>query len=140
MNENMHKSISKDIIDTTAKPDSVDAYLSTVPEEARATLIKLRKMIQTAAPNATEGISYQIPTFKYKGPLVAFAAFPTHCSLYVMSPAVMNMYKDELKSYDTAKGTIRFSANKTLPAALVKKLVKARIEENEKAKGAKESI
>lgn len=136
----MHKSISKDIIDKSTKPDSVDVYLSNAPEEARATLIKLRKMILAAAPNATEGISYQIPTFKYKGPLVAFAAFPTHCSFYVMSPAVMNMYKDELKSYDTAKGTIRFPTNKPLPAALVKKLVKARIEENEKAKGAQESI
>ncbi len=129
----MHKSVSKDIVDKSTNSDSVDAYLATVPEEARDTLIKLRKMIQAAAPNATEGISYQIPTFKQKGPLVAFAAFPTHCSFYVMSPAVMNMYKDELKSYDTAKGTIRFQANKPLPAALVKKLVKARIEENEKA-------
>ncbi|WP_321417522.1 DUF1801 domain-containing protein [uncultured Methanomethylovorans sp.] len=129
----MHKSVSKDIIDKSTNSNSVDAYLAIVPEEARGTLIKLRKMIQAAAPNATEGISYQIPTFKQKGPLVAFAAFPAHCSFYVMSPAVMDMYKNELKSYDTAKGTIRFPANKPLPATLVKKLVKAQIEENENA-------
>ncbi len=117
-----------------AKHETVDDYLATVPQDARATLLKLRKLIQATVPDATEGISYQIPTFKYKGPLVAFAAFPNHCSFYVMSPAVMEMYKDELKSYDIAKGTIRFPVNKPLPAALVKKLVKARIEENEKTK------
>ncbi|AGB49771.1 hypothetical protein Metho_1573 [Methanomethylovorans hollandica DSM 15978] len=129
----MPKSLSKGIIDNVSGPKSVDAYLAGVPEDARATLIKLRKIIQATAPNATEGISYHIPTFKYKGPLVAFAAFPAHCSFYVMSPAVMEAHRDELRSYDTAKGTIRFPVNKPLPASLVKKLVKARIEENEKA-------
>lgn len=128
----MPKSISKGIIDNDSGQKAVDAYLATVPEDARAALIKLRKIIQAAAPNATEGISYHIPTFKYKGSLVAFAAFPTHCSFYVMSPQVMDAHKEELKSYDTAKGTIRFPVNKPLPASLVKKLVKARIEENEK--------
>ncbi len=128
----MPRSLPKGIIDNDSDPKAVEAYLATVPEDARATLIKLRKTIRAAAPNATEGISYHIPTFKYKGSLVAFAAFPTHCSFYVMSPAVMEAHKDELKSYDTAKGTIRFPVNKPLPASLVKKLVKARIEENGK--------
>jgi uncharacterized protein YdhG (YjbR/CyaY superfamily) len=109
----------------------VDDYLAAVPEEARATLEKLRKTIQAAAPKATQTISYRIPTFKYHGPLVGFAAFPNHCGFYVMSPSVMEAHEDELKPYDTSKGTIRFQASKSLPAALVKKLVKARIVENE---------
>jgi uncharacterized protein YdhG (YjbR/CyaY superfamily) len=109
----------------------IDDYLAAVPDEARATLEKLRKTIRAAAPKATETISYRIPTFKYHGPLVAFAAFPNHCSFFPMSPSVMEAHKDELKPYETSKGTIRFPAHKPLPAALVKKLVKARIAENE---------
>lgn len=96
-----------------------------------AALEKLRKTIKAAAPKATESISYRIPTFKYQGPLVAFAAFPNHCSFYPLSPSVLEAHRDELEAYDTSKGTIRFPATKPLPAALVKKLVKARIEENE---------
>jgi uncharacterized protein YdhG (YjbR/CyaY superfamily) len=113
---------------------SVDEYLRGVPKEARDTLEKLRKTIQTTAPQATEAISYRIPTFKHKGPLVGFAAFNDHCSLFVMSPPVMEAHKDELKRYDTSKGTIRFPFGKPPAAALVRKLVKARIEENEARK------
>lgn len=109
----------------------VDGYLAAVPEEARAALEKLRRIIKAAAPNAVESISYQIPTFKYHGPPVAFAASKGHCGFYVMSPSVMAAYKQELKPYDTATATIRFPADKPLPAALVKKLVEARMEENE---------
>jgi uncharacterized protein YdhG (YjbR/CyaY superfamily) len=86
----------------------VDSYLAAVPEEARAALEKLRKTIKAAAPKADEVISYQIPTYKHYGPLVGFAAFPNHCGFYVMSPAVMDAHRDELESYDTSKGTIRF--------------------------------
>lgn len=109
----------------------VDAFLAAVPEEARATLEKLRKTIRAAAPEATEGIGYGIPTFYFQGPLVAYAASRNHCGFYVMSPAVMDAHREELKKYDTSKGTIRFPANKPLPSALVKKLVNARIVENE---------
>jgi hypothetical protein len=64
-------------------PSSVEHYLSQLPEEARATLEKLRKTIKAAAPNTTETISYQMPTFKYQGrALVGFAAFKNHCSLF----------------------------------------------------------
>ena len=110
----------------------VDAYLASIPEDARAALQKLRRVIRSAAPKATEAISYQIPTFRYNGPLVSFAAFPNHCGFYVLSPAVMEAHKAELRDYETSKGTIRFSASKPLPAALVRKLVRARIAENEK--------
>jgi uncharacterized protein YdhG (YjbR/CyaY superfamily) len=80
---------------------------------------------------ATEAISYQLPTFKLDGRgLVAFGAFKNHCSLFPMSMAVIKAHEGDLKNYYTSKGTIRFTVDKPLPAALVKKLVKARIEEN----------
>jgi uncharacterized protein YdhG (YjbR/CyaY superfamily) len=116
----------------------VDAYLAEVPEEARATLEKLRKTIKAAAPRATEVISYQMPMYKQNGMLVGFAAFKDHCSLFP-GAAVINAHKEEFKRYDTSKGTIRFPASKPLPAALVKKLVKARIEENEARAAASKS-
>jgi uncharacterized protein YdhG (YjbR/CyaY superfamily) len=109
---------------------NVDEYLAGVPEEARATLAKLRQTIKAAAPMASEGISYQMPMYKHHGMVVGFAAFKDHCSIFPGS-AVMDAYKEELKHYDTSKGTIRFPANKPLPARLVKKLVRARIKENE---------
>jgi uncharacterized protein YdhG (YjbR/CyaY superfamily) len=97
----------------------VDEYLQRVPEPARSTLNRIRAVIRSAAsPEATEAISYRIPTFRYKGPLVGFAAFPDHCSLFPMSPSVIEAFKDELKSYSTSKGTIRFPLDKPLPAAL----------------------
>ncbi|MGH2555400.1 MAG: iron chaperone [Actinomycetota bacterium] len=116
----------------SAPAREVDAYLATMPEEARPTLEKLRQTIKAAAPHATETISYGIAILKLQGrPLVGFGATKNHCAFYVMSPPVMEAHKDELKSYDTSKGTIRFPAGKPLPAALVKKLVKARIAEND---------
>jgi len=113
-------------------PKDVDAYLTGLPKEQRDALEKLRKIIQAAAPKAEEVISYQIPYFKYHGPLVAFRAARNHCSFHVMSFAVMDAHKAELKGYDTAPATIHFPSDKPLPAALVKKLVRARIAENEK--------
>lgn len=112
-------------------PESIDEYLDALPETPRATLDKLRKTIHTIVPEAEETISYMIPTFKYKGGLVGFGATVNHCALYVMSPAVMESMKDELTSYDTSKGTIRFPHNKPLPATLLKKIITARIRENE---------
>ena len=113
------------------KAESVDDYLASVPADARAALLKLRKTIQSAAPKATEEISYQVPTFKHHGGLVAYAAFPDHCSFFVMSTEVMRAHAAELENYPVGKGSIRFPADKPLPATLVKKLVKARIAENE---------
>jgi uncharacterized protein YdhG (YjbR/CyaY superfamily) len=109
---------------------NVDEYLAGVPKEARTTLEKLRKTIKAAAPMASEGISYQMPMYKHHGMVVGFAAFKNHCSIFP-GAAVMDAYQEELKPYETSKGTIRFPANKPLPATLVKKLVRARIKENE---------
>jgi uncharacterized protein YdhG (YjbR/CyaY superfamily) len=119
----------------SARAETVDGYLAALPDDARAALAKLRKTIKAAAPKATEVISYQIPTFKHEGMLVAFAAFEGHCGFYIMSPKVLSAYTAELKDYELNKASIRFPANKPLPAALVTKLVKARIAENEARHG-----
>ncbi len=106
-----------------------------MPEPARSTLNRVRAAIRSAVPlEATEAISYRIPTFKYKGSLLGFAAFSNHCSLFPMSPSVIDAFKNELTGFHTSKGTIRFPVDKPLSAALVKKLVKARIAENEHRK------
>ena len=110
---------------------NVDEYLAAAPEDVRSVLEKLRKTIRSAAPKAEEVISYQIPMFKYHGPLVFFAAFRNHCSFYVVSKPIMEVFTSELKPWDTSGTTIHFSAKNPLPASLVKKIVKARIEENE---------
>jgi uncharacterized protein YdhG (YjbR/CyaY superfamily) len=115
--------------------NSVDEYLAGIPEPARTTLNKVRAVIRSVAPpEATEGISYGIPTFKYKGMLASFAAFSDHCSLFPGAGPTIE-FKNELKNFETSKGTIRFAPNKPLPATLLKKLVKARIAENERKKG-----
>ncbi len=119
-------------------PKDIDEYLAGVPEPARSTLKKLRAMIRTAAPaEATEAISYGMPAFKYKGSLVAFAAFSDHCSLFPMGSAAIEKFKKELEGYQTSKGTIRFPVDKPLPAALLKKIVKARVAANEDKEKAK---
>jgi uncharacterized protein YdhG (YjbR/CyaY superfamily) len=108
-------------------PKNVDEYLAGVPQPARGTLKKIRAAIRSAAPpQATETISYRIPAFKYKGVLVWFAAFSNHCSLFPTS-SVIEAFKNELKGFSTSKGTIQFPTDKPLPAALVRKLVKARV-------------
>jgi uncharacterized protein YdhG (YjbR/CyaY superfamily) len=112
------------------KPKPIDEYLAALSDDTRAALEKLRKTIKAAAPNAEECISYQLPAFRQDGMLVAFGATANHCAFYLMSSSTLEAHKDELKNYDTSKGTIRFQADKPLPVALVRKLVRARIAEN----------
>lgn len=121
----------------SAAPQTVDDYLAALPEDARAALEKLRKIIKAAAPKAAEVISYQMPMYKHHGMLVGFAAFKDHCSFFPGAQPLAT-YKDELKAYKTSKGTIRFPIDKPLPAALVKKIVKNRIAENEQRAAEKE--
>lgn len=112
--------------------EGVDAYLALVPEPARTTLEKVRATIRSVVPSdATEGISYGMPAFRYKGALVGYAAFKGHCSLFPMQASLIDEMKDELKSYRTAKGTLQFPHEKPLPATLLKKMVKLRVAENE---------
>jgi uncharacterized protein YdhG (YjbR/CyaY superfamily) len=114
--------------------NSVDEYLAGIPEPARSTLNKVRAVIRSVAPpNATESISYGIPTFKYKGMLASFAAFSNHCSLFPGAGPTIE-FKNELKNFQTSKGTIRFASDKPLPATLIKKLLIARIAENKRKK------
>jgi uncharacterized protein YdhG (YjbR/CyaY superfamily) len=114
-----------------AKPKTIDEYLATVSADKRAALEKLRKVIKSAAPKAEECISYQLAAFRLNGrPLVAIGATSSHCAFYPMSASTVEAHKDELKDYETSKGTIRFQADKPPPASLVRKLVKARIAEN----------
>src|SRR5664279_3120472 len=120
--------IKRDVV-----PKNVDEYLAGVPEPARSTLNKIRAVIRSAAPaEAAEVISYGIPMFKYKGMLMGFAAFSNHCSLFPGSLSAMKALKSELQDFETAKGTIRFPVDKPPSVALVKKLVKARLAENER--------
>lgn len=118
-----------------AVPKDIDEYLAGVPEPALSTLSKVRAAVRSAAPEeATEAIGYRMPMFRYKGGLVAFAAFSKHCSFFPMSKAVIATFRDELKGYHTSKGTIQFPLDKPLPATLVKKMVKARVAEKERKK------
>jgi uncharacterized protein YdhG (YjbR/CyaY superfamily) len=113
----------------SAKPKTIDEYLTPLSEEKRAALEKLRRAIKSAAPRAEECISYQIPAFRLDGRmLVAFGAAANHCAFYPGSHP-LEAHKHELEAYDTSKGTIRFQANRPLPATLVRKLVKTRIAE-----------
>lgn len=112
-----------------AKPQTIDEYLAPLSDEKRAALEKLRKAIRSAAPGAEECISYGIPAFRLGGRLlVGFGAAAKHCSFYPGAHPVTAL-RDELKAYDTSKGTIRFRTDSPLPAALVRKLVKTRIAE-----------
>ena len=112
-------------------PKTIDEYLAAVSDDQRAVLEKLRKTIRAAAPQAEECISYGLAAFRLNGkPLVGFGASAKHCAFYPMNGSTVAAFKNELKNYDTSKGTIRFSVSKPLPAALVRKLVKARIAEN----------
>lgn len=113
----------------------MDAYLAAVPEPARTTLLKMRATIRSVVPaEATEGLSYGMPAFHYKGALVGYAAFKEHCSFFPMSAALLDDFAEETKAYRTSKGTLQFPHNKPLSAALLKKLVKARVAQNESKK------
>ena len=112
------------------KVKTVDEYLARVSDDKRVALQKLRKTIKAAAPRAEECISYQLPAYRLNGMLVAFGATANHCAFYPMSASTVAAHREELKDYDTSKGTIRFQPDNPLPASLVRKLVKARIAEN----------
>ena len=117
---------------TTVARD-VDDYLARLPEDSRMALEKLRRTIRSVVPDSVEVISYQIPTFKYQGRmLVSYAAFSEHCSFFPGAGPI-DAHQNELKSYQTSKGTIRFTPSQPLPKSLIKKLVKTRIRLNEAA-------
>jgi uncharacterized protein YdhG (YjbR/CyaY superfamily) len=107
---------------------SIDEFLEGVDEPKRAALEKLRGSIKAAAPEAEECISYGVPGFRLRGRyLVGFGAGADHCAFYPGGTA-LEPYRSELARHDTTKGTIRFQPKQGLPARLVRKLVRARIE------------
>ena len=113
----------------TKKPTNTDEYLALLPTDQRASLTKVRQQLIAAAPRAVEHFGYGLPGFKYNGhPLIYFGAAREHCALY---GAVPKGFTEELKAFEVSKGTIRFTPKKPLPAALVKAIVKARMQEND---------
>jgi len=112
------------------KAKTVDEYLEFVSDKQRPALEALRKVIRSTAPKAEECISYGIPLYRLNGHLVGFGATAKHCSFYVMSGSVLEGFQEEVSSYDSSKGTIRFQPDRPLPASLVRNIVKARILEN----------
>jgi uncharacterized protein YdhG (YjbR/CyaY superfamily) len=122
--------IMKEAIKTQPAKD-IDEYLSSVPEKERAVLSELRRTIRAAAPMAEESMSYQMPAFSHHGPLVFFAAFKNHLGFYGVSKKVLDTLRSELRPYRTSTTTLHFSADNPLPASLVTRIVRARVEENE---------
>jgi uncharacterized protein YdhG (YjbR/CyaY superfamily) len=117
---------------------TIDEYLSPLPPGTRAALQWLRRHIKAAAPGAEECISYGIPAFRLDGKLlVHFGAAARHCAFY--PGAVIESFRDELKGYDTSKGTIRFQPDAPLPAGLVKRIVRALIARRGARKAARRS-
>lgn len=109
---------------------TVDSYISAAPKEVQPKLKELRRLIKSVAPKAEEKISYGMPYYGYKGRFAYFAWAKKHVGLYVMPPIVAN-HKKELKGYETATATVRFPLDKKLPVALIKKLLKAGVKQNE---------
>jgi uncharacterized protein YdhG (YjbR/CyaY superfamily) len=115
---------------STPKPESIDAYLSTVPETHRAPLSELRDQIRALYPTATEHISYGKPLFKLDGhPLGGFYAAKHHSSLFVWSDTALGALAEMLDGYDTAESTVRFPPDQRLPESLVKAIFNLRAQE-----------
>ncbi len=113
-----------------AKPQTIDEYLQPLSKEKRAELEKIRRAIKSAAPKAEECISYGLPAFRLGGRMLMwFGAAANHCAIYPGAFPIQ-VHQDELKAFDTSKGTIRFPPDRPLPATLVRKLVKTRIAED----------
>jgi uncharacterized protein YdhG (YjbR/CyaY superfamily) len=113
---------------TKQKTSGMDEYLASVKPSQRAALEKLRQAIRAAAPNAEECISYGIPAFRLNGrSLVFLGAWANHCAFYPGNSTTLKTFRNDLKGFQTSKGTIRFSPDKPLSTKLVKKLVKARM-------------
>ena len=115
-------------------PKNFQQYLARVPDAARSNLIKIREVIRSVVPaEASEIVSYGMPAFKRNGILVWFAAFADHTSLFPKA-SIIEAFQKELKGFTTSKETIQFPLDKPLPIALIKKIVKARVAENESQK------
>ncbi len=119
-----------------AEFESIDEYIAGFPPEIRDKLSRIREVIREAAPEATEKISYQMPTFALHGNLVHFAAFKNHIGFYP-APRGIEAFKEELSAYKGAKGSVQFPYDRPLPLDLIGRIVKLRAEENKERAAAK---
>ncbi len=116
------------------RPESVDAYIESFPDEAQKAMIEVRATIRAAAPDAEEMIAYQMPAYKYKGkPLVYFGAFKNHIGFYA-TPTGHEAFKDALSKYKQGKGSVQFPLHEPMPLQLIKDIVKFRLAENATSK------
>ena len=116
----------------------IDEYISGFPKETQILLEQMRTTIQKAASKATEAISYQIPTFKLNGNLVHFAGYKSHIGFYPGAGAI-KIFEKEIAGYKSAKGSVQFPIEKSLPLALVKKIVQFRVKQSQEKAAAKKS-
>lgn len=110
--------------------EGVDAYIAGFPRDIQRILTTVRRAIRSAAPHAEETMSYQIPAYRFHGWLMYFAAFKNHYSVFGATDQFVDQFKKELAAYEVGKGTIRFSFDKPVPVALIKKIAKFRAKEN----------
>lgn len=108
---------------------TIDEYIYMFPKNVQKILFKLRQVINKAAPEAKEAISYQIPTFKLNGNLVHFAGYKNHIGFYP-TPSGIRAFQNELIIYETSKGTVKFPLDKPIPYDLIEKIVVYRVKEN----------
>jgi uncharacterized protein YdhG (YjbR/CyaY superfamily) len=111
------------------QPTTIDEYIADFPRDVQHLLEKVRAAIRKAAPNATEAISYQMPTFKQEGNLIHFAGYNHHIGLYPGSRPI-EAFKDELSKYETSKGTVRLPLDKPIPVGLISKITKFCVNRN----------
>lgn len=121
----------------TKKFSSPDEYIAGLPRETKGLVKELRKTIKDTAPGAEEVISYNMPAFKWHGMLVWYAAYQHHIGLYPTGSPI-KAFKNELTGYKTSKGAIQFPIEKGIPVALVKKIVRFKMKENQEKAAAKE--
>lgn len=110
-------------------PQTIDAYIAAFPADVQAILQQIRATIHEAVPDATEAISYQMPTFKLNGNLVHFAAFKNHIGFYPV-PSGIEAFKDELAAYPQGKGSVQFPLDRPIPYDLIRRIALFRAEEN----------
>lgn len=120
-------------------PKNTDEYIAAQPEDIRPALETVRQIILKAAPKSEETISYQMPAFIYHGMLVYFAGYKHHVGFYP-TPSAIEAFKKELSVYKGAKGSVQFPLDKPLPAALITKMVKFRMKENEEKEKQKAAV
>src|SRR5690349_20136394 len=116
-------------ISTSTRFNSVDEYIKSLPSASKEKIIELRCLIKKIAPEAEELISYNMPSFKYHGRLVYYAAFKSHIGLYPMASGIA-AFQNEISKYKWAKGSVQFPLDKPLPTTLIKKIIQFRIKEN----------